>query len=239
MIISVSSIKGGVGKSTGVIFLSQALANLKPKSKILVIDLDPNNNLTDYYLRDEDTKLISSKSIAHYLEGTSKLKELIIPSPFDRISVIPTTPKLARVSLSVSYDSTLSQRFRKDLRELDYDYIFIDTPPALTLELTLGIYGADVVVSPIAPNRWIIQGYDEIEKLVNDNNKVLKGSKIKLYVLKSLVSEKKSQILDDLGIKTLNSFIPKLESIANANNSAKPLNEKTAIFFENAIKEII
>nr|WP_254056033.1 ParA family protein [Leptospira mayottensis] len=68
--------KGGVGKTTIDAFLAQALSLLG--FKVLVIDMDPNNNLTDYFLRDISIETISSKNIRQTLTGESTSKKLFI-----------------------------------------------------------------------------------------------------------------------------------------------------------------
>ena len=66
-IITIASLKGGVGKSTLAIFLSQALAQLN--TRVLVIDADPNNNMTDYFLRKIPSEEIESRNLYHVLAG--------------------------------------------------------------------------------------------------------------------------------------------------------------------------
>lgn len=237
-IITVSSLKGGVGKTTLSIYLGQALSKLLPKSKILQIDLDHNNNLTDYYLRDESLDLIEGNSISKYLTGVKDLESLITPTKNENIFIIPATPKLSKTAVGLSWDAGLINRFRKHLRALKFDYIIIDTPPALCLELNLGIHASDLVLSPIGFSRWNIQGYQEIEEVVTNSNESLDQGKIKLLPVRTMVSEKKSDKLDELEIEFAKTFIPKSESIASAIDQGKPLTEKNSIYFEQLAKEI-
>lgn len=237
-IITVSSLKGGVGKTTLSIYLGQALAKLYPKSKILTIDLDHNNNLTDFYLRDESVELIEENSIAKYLTGVKELDSISIPTSFENISIIPATPKLSKTAVGLSWDAGLITRFRKHLRNLKFDYIIIDTPPALCLELNLGIHASDLVLSPIGFSRWNIQGFQEIEEVVSNANESLDKGKIKIIPVRTMVSEKKSDKLDELDIAFAKTFIPKSESIASAVDQGKTLTEKNSVHFEQLAKEI-
>ncbi|TGN08606.1 ParA family protein [Leptospira bandrabouensis] len=237
-IITVSSLKGGVGKTTLSIYLGQALSKLYPKSKILQIDLDHNNNLTDYYLRDEPVDLIEGNSIAKYLTGVKDIDSIITSTAFKNIFIIPATPKLSKTAVGLSWDAGLITRFRKHLRNLNFDYIIIDTPPALCLELNLGIHASDIVLSPIGFSRWNIQGFQEIEDVVINSNESLENGKIKILPVRTMVSEKKSDKLEELQITFAKTFIPKSESIASAVDQGKPLTEKNSIFFEQLAKEI-
>ncbi len=238
-IFTIASLKGGVGKTTLTVFLAQALQSISPKSKILLIDLDHNNNLTDYFLREEDVHTIESHSVAKAFQGISPLSELPIRSEKFNLDCIPTTPKLSKVSLSVAWDAGLQSRFRKQIRSLSYDYILIDTPPALCLELNIGIFAADLVLTPIGFSRWNIQGYEEIKEVFELANETLdKKEKIKLLPIRTMVSEKKADAMDDIGIHFAKTFIPKSDSIAGAVDLGKPLSEKNAQIFETLAKEI-
>ncbi|MCW7460135.1 ParA family protein [Leptospira bandrabouensis] len=237
-IITVSSLKGGVGKTTLSIYLGQAIAKLFPKSKILKVDLDHNNNLTDYYLRDESLEIIEENSIAKYLTGARDLDSILTATGFDNIFVIPATPKLSKTAVGLSWDAGLITRFRKHLRNLEFDYIIIDTPPALCLELNLGIHASDLVLSPIGFSRWNIQGFQEIEEVVSNANDSLENGKIKILPVRTMVSEKKSDKLDELDISFAKTYIPKSESIASAVDQGKPLTEKNSFYFEQLAKEI-
>ncbi|WP_411821234.1 ParA family protein [Leptospira sp. 'Mane'] len=238
-IITIGSLKGGVGKTTLTVFLAQALQSISPKSKILLIDLDHNNNLTDYFLRDEDVLVIENHSVAKSFQGTSSLADLPIRSQKFNLDCIPTTPKLSKVSLSVAWDAGLQTRFRKQVRSLPYDYVLIDTPPALCLELNVGIFAADLVLTPIGFSRWNIQGYEEIREVFELANEALdKKEKIKILPVRTMVSEKRADAMDDIGIGFAKTFIPKSDSIAGAVDQGKALSEKNAQIFESLAKEI-
>jgi chromosome partitioning protein len=83
------------------------------------------------------------------------------------IDIIPATPSLARIGIELSRDQGAAMRLSAGLRKLDYDYVIIDTPPSLSLELTLGLYAADLVLVPISASRWTVQGYQIIENEVS------------------------------------------------------------------------
>ena len=159
MTITISSLKGGVGKTTLSIFLAQALRLLG--QSVLSIDLDHNNNLTDYYCRNTPSELLTAANIRHALTGSARLDAVIHGT--DLGDIIPATPELATVGLELSRDPAAVLRLRSALRRLDYDVIVIDTPPALTLELTAGLYAADMVLVPVSASRWTVQGYQIIE----------------------------------------------------------------------------
>lgn len=170
-ILTIASLKGGVGKSTLAIFLSQALNQLK--YKVLVIDADPNNNLTDYFLRKTPSEEIENRNLYHVLSNRMDIENCIFKT--DTIDIIPCTVNLHSIGIEHSSDPGSLLRFKPKLKRLDYDFIIIDTPPSLTYELRIGLYSSDLILSPISPNRWIKQGIDllrtEINKVYETTNK--------------------------------------------------------------------
>ena len=165
-IITVSSLKGGVGKTTLAVFIARALA--QGGARVLCVDLDHNNNLTDYWLRFALPEVIEERNVMHFLTRAKDLAGVTWGPPASAPSVwtIPATPSLSRIGIELSRDQGAAMRLRAGLRKLDYDYVIIDTPPSLSLELTLGLYAADTVLVPISASRWALQGYTIIAEEV-------------------------------------------------------------------------
>ena len=165
-IISVASLKGGAGKTAVSVFLSQLLSE---KLSVLAVDLDHNNNLTDYFLRTTDADKIESANVYHVLTGKRATNDCIYTLNDTHLSVLPATPSLARIGLELSRDPGAILRFAKTLRKLDFKTIVIDTPPALCLELSCALYASEVVLSPVSFSRWTVQGFsllkDEIQNV--------------------------------------------------------------------------
>lgn len=164
-VITTSSLKGGVGKTTLNVFLSRALA--ARGHRVLAVDLDHNNNLTDYWLSQESAEGIEGRNVYHVLSRALGLEEAIWKS--EAVDILPATPGLSRIGVEMARDPGVALRLRTALRRLDYDFVLIDTPPSLSLELTIGLYAADLVLVPLSASRWTIQGYkiiaDEVARV--------------------------------------------------------------------------
>ncbi|WP_411821280.1 ParA family protein [Leptospira sp. 'Mane'] len=235
-IITIASLKGGVGKTTIAAFLGQAI---RKRKKILVCDIDPNNNLTDFFLRDVDIKELQSRNIYHSLTGRKELSDCIFKTGFD-IDCIPATPELAMVGSELMNDFGSVLRFESDLKSLKYDLILLDTPPSLTYELQASIYVSDLILCPISYNRWTVHGYQLLENQVIKQKKA--GKKIKLLGVPSMVTAKKSEALSDVDeIPLTKTHILKSEALENAIILGTALKESSNAWtqFESLAKEVI
>ncbi|TGK87208.1 ParA family protein [Leptospira bourretii] len=231
-VITVASLKGGVGKTTLSIFLSLALRNAK--KKILVVDLDHNNNLTDFFLRDEEVETIQGKSIGRVLKGNLSIDDSIFKSSLG-VDVIASVPELSQIAFELLFDTAAPLRFDSMLRDLKYDFVLIDTPPAISFELSCGLHVADTVLCPVGYSRWNIQGYSILESKVERAG----GNKIFIGV-PSAVTDKRVETLRDGGLSLTKTVIHKSEVIATASDAGKPLKEgsPSADEFKILAKEI-
>jgi len=155
-VIALASLKGGVGKTSCAAFLSQALASIG--SRVLAVDIDANNNLTDYFLRDANAEELEARNIRQVLIDGLKPSEAVYYSSLG-VDVLPATPHLHRVGVELAGDPGALLRFAAALRRMNYDLVVIDTPPAMVMELRAALYAAEQVLVPIAYTRWTIVGY--------------------------------------------------------------------------------
>src|SRR5208282_627999 len=108
-IITIGSLKGGVGKTTCAVFLSQALA--ARGARVLAIDLDPCPHLTDFFLRKLPMKELIEKNVRHVLMEAVSADEAIHHSALG-VDVMPATLHLNTVSVELHSDPGAMLRFR-------------------------------------------------------------------------------------------------------------------------------
>lgn len=147
-IICLYSIKGGVSKTTTSVNLAYEMASAG--KKVLLADLDPQG-AASFYLKIEPKKSHSSKAL---VQKKSELGELIRGSDYKNLDVIPA--KLGYRNLDIKLDQMKKSTsvLSKNLKELkdDYDIIFLDSPPNITL-LSENIFNAaDFLVIPVIPS---------------------------------------------------------------------------------------
>ena len=224
-IITVASLKGGVGKTSIAIFLSQALQ--ESGSRMLAVDLDHNNNLTDYFLKEMDTEEIKKRNIYHAVAGQVEYADCIYRASHG-IDVLPATITLSRIGLEMARDPGVILRFGIALKKLPYDSVVIDTPPALSLELTLGLYAADLVLCPVSPGRWTLQGFEILRCELARLSRTTGGS-APLFAIPSCVTPKEMKKLQSFMNGHLSEYaVTKSSTIRRATDRGHTLSVKSA-----------
>ncbi|TGM22020.1 ParA family protein [Leptospira meyeri] len=228
-IITIASLKGGVGKTTLAIYFAASLA--RKKKKVLLIDADPNNNLTDFFLRSEDLESLQKKSLYSVLKGRCSLSDSIRTIE-SGLSVIPTTPELAKAQIDFGANPGTTLRFQNSIKSLDLDFVIFDTPPSLSYELYLALYNADHVLCPIGFSRWTIQGYQLIADACLENN-------INAPICVPFnVSKKDSERISEIDLPSTKTSIPKSAEFAKSAINGK-LSDKVLGDFNILTKEIL
>jgi chromosome partitioning protein len=159
--ISIINQKGGVGKTT----TAQALAaGLTRKGlRVLSIDLDGQGNLT--LLSGHDKATISAGT-SDILKGkATTLDQLAIPTP--QGDLIPATADLAAMERELA-NQPAADRTRKWIKVngSGYDFILIDTPPALGILAINALVAADYVVIPTQADIFGLQGIGQLYQTI-------------------------------------------------------------------------
>lgn len=159
MIYAISNHKGGVGKTTSTVNIGAALA-LK-KKKVLLLDLDPQANLTQ-------SLGIHKAEITIYdnLRG----EKLISPIEYkNNLYVLPSSLDLSAAEIELSSEPGREYILKEFLQKLKdkFDYIFIDCPPSLGLLTINALTAADYVIIPMQAEYLPLRGLAKLTEVIN------------------------------------------------------------------------
>ena len=144
IVVAIANEKGGVGKTTTALSLGAALAELR--QQVLLIDLDPQANLTlGVGLRPGQ----APASIADVLLGDAGLSEILLPTQVAGLSIAPASDDLLQAErfLPVRQDFELILRDALSA-SAHYDSVVVDCPPALGPLTRSALGAADLLVIP-------------------------------------------------------------------------------------------
>jgi cellulose biosynthesis protein BcsQ len=253
-VLSVSSLKGGVGKTT--VALGLASAALNRGLRTLVVDLDPQSDATTALGATRELKATCAEVLK--LPKHANVHKAIVVSDWESLSggvmdLLPGSPKV------VEFDSPTPTK--RDLWRLEealsrveteYDIVIIDTPPSLNGLTQLAWTASDKVLIIAEPSIFSVLAADRAIRAIAEISKQTAGRLQALGVLvnRYIPASKEHQFryaeLEQLfGPKLLSITIEEHSAIQQAQGAARPIHSwpgeiasKMAQNFEDILEKV-
>jgi chromosome partitioning protein len=225
-IIALAMQKGGTGKTTTTLNLGVELAKLG--SKVLLIDIDPQANLTSGLGFDPESLEFSVYDVL--LNPSKGIDFAIITTPAG-VDLVPSTLALAGAEneLAGKFGRELILRKALDSVTSNYDYILIDPPPSLGIFTINALVAADSVIAPLQAQTYAFRALPQLEETIT----LAKGLNVSLRlagILLTMFDKRTSlspaverQAREKYGDLVFTTIIPDTTKLAEAPTFGEPI----------------
>ena len=247
-ITAVANQKGGVGKTTSAINITASLA--AAGKRVLLIDADPQGNSTSGLGIDKDNL---SGSLYDLYTAAKPIEELIVPTGLDFLKIISSNIELIGAELELTGKENRETILKQEIEKIrhEYDYIFIDCPPSLSLLTLNALVAADTLLIPMQCEYYALEGISMLLKTINliksnyNPSLDIEGILLTMYDPRNTLAHQVTNELNKhFGDKVYKTRIPRNITLAEAPSHGKPvilydIRSKGAQSYMELAKEII
>lgn len=155
-----------MGKTTTVVSLASALA--ERGSRVLVVDCDPQSNLTSG-LGEDPYEL--AQSVGDVIAGRTPAATATIPTKWENLFLLPASPDLVAVENQMSSSLDREVALRNAMQSTNgtqpYDFVLYDTPPSFGFHTVSALAAANQVLIPVQMSGFAIRGLKEVLRTVH------------------------------------------------------------------------
>ena len=151
-----------MGKTTTAVNLSACVA--ARGKRVLLVDIDPQGNATSGLGKNG----YEGPTVYDVLIGEAEAREAVVETGFGALSLMPTAIELAGAEIELVAVESRERLLKNALSSLrdDYDFLFIDCPPSLSLLTLNALTAADSVLIPIQCEYYALEGVGQLVNTV-------------------------------------------------------------------------
>lgn len=170
-VISVLNHKGGVGKTTCAMNIAAGLV-IEAKKKVLLVDLDPQGNLSTGCGVDSDT---ISPSVGDVMRRIERASKAIVKTKVNGLEILPAQINdMATIEIDLASAISREMILKNQLADVkdNYDYVVIDCPPSLGILTQNAATASSELYVVIKPDFFSLTGLQKIRgfvQMINEN----------------------------------------------------------------------
>lgn len=231
-IISIANQKGGEGKTTTAINLAHGLT-LKGY-KTLAIDMDPQGNTSGIFA---DTETLDV-TVADLFQNKTPVNEIILPTQYENLSILPSKINLAEVELS-SFNVEAPYALRDALSSVisQFEAVVIDCPPSLSIFTINALVASNYVVVPLQAEKFSVDG---IKGLQNTIEGIKRRINPDLEIMGALITQLKSNtVLSQTILPVIQNYFPVFKSMISSGVAVgeSHLSRKSLFDYNSSLKQ--
>ena len=163
-VVALYNVKGGVGKTSAAVNLAWTAA--EGGARVLLWDLDPQG-AASYLLRIKPKVRGGGSKL---VRGKSDPAALLKGSDHERLDLLPADFSYRNMDLVLDATKRPTQGLQRVIGPLavDYDYVFLDCPPAISLASESIFAAADVLLVPLIPTPLSTRTFHQLRRFVAD-----------------------------------------------------------------------
>lgn len=222
-IISIAIQKGGSGKTTTAINLAAALH--RKNKKVLLVDADPQANLTQSLGVAYEPAMNLYTELEKLTAGKDSTLEDVIIETASGLQIVPSSIELAKAEMELVSVYGREKVFSWMIEPLadQYDYIFIDCPPAIGMLTVNALVTSQYVLLPLQAEflpmkglQSFIRSFEKIQKQLNPDVSILGYLLTKFDTRKNMTKRVLGQLTKDFGSQVFETKIRTNISLAKA-----------------------
>ena len=158
------NIKGGVGKTSAAVNLAHLAA--QGGYNVLLWDLDPQGAAT-YMFRVRPKVKGGGRAL---VDGSRTLDDAIKATDFDGLDLLPADFSYRNMDVQLDDMKRPTRRIRQLLRPMEgqYDVVFLDCPPSISLLSENVLHAVDTLLVPMIPATLSVRTFDQLTSFVSD-----------------------------------------------------------------------